>query len=174
MLKLKPELAPIPWKSISQLQLEFLTKRWDMSNRASICPLCRLVKPDSGTIEHLLLSGGCPWLKQGCQWCPLLQQTWSPFNYYWRTMNPTTMQFLPDCSVLEPALKISKESESDQIKVFVTQRWLLFLADMEKVVILPRTRYVKNWNFRKEISQNFHKYLDLLIHRLQICQIFNI
>ena len=99
-----------------------------MSNRTGICPLCRLVKPVSGTIEHLLLSGGCPCLKQGCQWYPLLQQTWSPSNYYWRTMNPTTMQFLLDCSVLEPALKLSQESESDQIKVFVTQRWLLFLA----------------------------------------------
>ena len=50
----------------------------------------------------------------------------------------------------------------------------LRLSDMEKVVILPRTRFVNYWNFRKYISQKFHKYLDLLIHRLQICQIFNI
>ena len=42
---------------------------------------------------------------------------------------------------------------------------------MEKVSILRQTRFV-NWNLCKQISQNFHKYLDLLIHRLQICQIF--
>ena len=36
------------------------------------------------------------------------------------------------------------------------------LADMEKVSILPRTRFVKNLNFRKKTYQNCAKNLEIL------------
>ena len=41
-------------------RVEALTKHWDFSNKEGNCPLCVLLSPTLGTVEHLLLSGGCP------------------------------------------------------------------------------------------------------------------
>ena len=128
-------------------RVESLTKHWDMSNRAGICLLCRSVKQVSGTIEHLLLSGGCPALAEArLSMISLFQAYLVPrpyllpvFEELFGKDDHMTMQFLLDCSVLAPVIKLSQESEFPVIqeifyltrsyvfKVFVTRRRLLGL-----------------------------------------------
>ena len=47
------------WLS-GRARVESLTRHWDNSNKEGICSLCKMVQPAVGTIEHFLLSGGCP------------------------------------------------------------------------------------------------------------------
>ena len=45
-------------------RVEALTRHWDCSNKEGFCLLCNDVSPALGTLEHLLLSGGCPALAE--------------------------------------------------------------------------------------------------------------
>ena len=49
--------------------------------------------------------------------------------------------------------------------------------DKEKVLILPGTHFVCNWNFRKTTSKNFCKIkrivVRIILYRLRMCWIFN-
>ena len=129
-------------------RVESLTKHWDMSNRAGICSLCRMTKPVSGTIEHLLLIGGCPALVEArLSMISLIQAYLVPrphllpiFKQLFGKDDSTTMQLLLDCSVLAPIIKLSQESEfpvmremfyltrSYVFKIFVTRRRLLAVS----------------------------------------------
>ena len=45
-------------------RVESLTRHWDLSNREGFCLLCKDTEPVLGTLEHLLLAGGCPALTE--------------------------------------------------------------------------------------------------------------
>ena len=41
-------------------RVEVLTKHWDLTNKEGFCLLCKDTNPVPGTLEHILLCGGCP------------------------------------------------------------------------------------------------------------------
>ena len=128
-------------------RVESLTKYWDKSNKDGICQLCKLVEPVPGTIEHILLAGGCPALAETRQvMLAHIQAYLVPrpylfpvFESLWGKEDKTTMQFILDCSVIPTVIKLSQESENPILhdlfyltrcyvyKLFVTRRRLLGL-----------------------------------------------
>ena len=104
-----------------------------------------MVKPAPGNIEHILLSGGCPALVEArLSMLAFFQAYMVPrphlfpiFSQVFGKDDNTTMQFLLDCSVLPPIIKLSQESENPVMrdlfyltrtyvfKLFVTRRQLL-------------------------------------------------
>ena len=128
-------------------RVESLTKNWDLTNKDGICQLCRMDRPLPGTIEHLLLSGGCPALADArLSMLSMIQAYLVPrpyllplFEQLFGQDEKTTMQFLLDCSVLPPIIRLSQESEIPALqdifyltrtyvfKIFVTRRRLLGL-----------------------------------------------
>ena len=135
------------WLS-GRARVESLTRHWDMSNRAGICPLCRIVKPTVGTIEHFLLSGGCPALVEArLSMLSFIQAYMVPrpylfpiFQALWDVDESHTMQLLLDCSVIPSVIKLENESENPVMKdlfyltrsyvfkISVTRRRLLELS----------------------------------------------
>ena len=107
-------------------RVESLTKHWDMSNKEGICPLCSLVYPTVGTIEHFLLSGGCPALVEArLSMLAFINAYLVPrpyllplFQALWEVEDSLTMQFILDCSVIPSVIKKSQESENPILKTF--------------------------------------------------------
>jgi hypothetical protein len=132
------------WLS-GRARVESLTRHWDTSNKAGICPLCRIVKPTVGTMEHFLLSGGCPALVEArLSMLSFIQAYMVPrpylfpiFQALWDVEESLTMQLLLDCSVIPSVIKLEQESENPVMKdlfylsrtyvfkIFVTRRRLL-------------------------------------------------
>ena len=128
-------------------RVESLTKNWDKSNKDGICQLCKLVEHVPGTIDHILLAGGCPALAETRQvMLAHIQAYLVPrpylfpvFESLWGKEDKTTMQFILDCSVIPTVIKLSQESENPILhdlfyltrcyvyKLFVTRRRLLGL-----------------------------------------------
>ena len=126
-------------------RVESLTRHWDKTNSDGICPLCRIVKPVLGTIEHILLNGGCPALVEArLSMLSFFQAYLVPRPYLfpiflklWGNDDSTTMQFILDCSVLPDIIKLNSDSENPIMcdifyltrtyvfKLFVTRRRLL-------------------------------------------------
>ena len=126
-------------------RVESLTKHWDMSNKDGICPLCKIIKPTVGTIEHFLLSGGCPALVEArLSMMAFFNSYMVPrpyllpiFQSLWGIEDSKTMQLLLDCSVIPEVIQISQKSENPVMKdifyltrnyvfkIFVTRRRLL-------------------------------------------------
>ena len=126
-------------------RVESLTKHWDMTNKDGICQLCQMIRPLPGTIEHLLLSGGCPALVDArLSMLSMFQAYMVPRPYLLPIVDElfgkdetTTMQFLLDCSVLPLIIRLSQQSENPVLhdifyltrtyvfKLFVTRRRLL-------------------------------------------------
>jgi hypothetical protein len=104
-----------------------------------------MVEPAVGTIEHFLLSGGCPALVEArLSMIAFFQAYMVPrpylfqiFQSQWGEDDSLTMQFLLDCSVIPEVIKISQESENPVMrdifyltrsyvfKIYVTRRRLL-------------------------------------------------
>ena len=132
------------WLS-GRARVESLTRHWDTTNKQGICPLCSMVEPAVGTIEHFLLSGGCPALVEArLSMIAFFQAYMVPrpylfqiFQSQWGEDDSLTMQFLLDCSVIPEVIKISQESENPVMrdifyltrsyvfKIYVTRRRLL-------------------------------------------------
>ena len=126
-------------------RVESLTRHWDKTNSDGICPLCRIVKPVLGTIQHILLNGGCPALVEArLSMLSFIQAYLVPRPYLfpiflklWGNDDSTTMQFILDCSVLPDIIKCNSDSENPIMndifyltrtyvfKLFVTRRRLL-------------------------------------------------
>ena len=125
-------------------RVESLTKYWDMRNKDGMCQLCKIVP---GTIEHILLAGGCPALADARQsMLAHIQAYLVPrpylfpiFESLWGKDDTMTIQFILDCSVIPSVIKLSQESENPIFndlfyltrcyvyKLFVTRRRLLGL-----------------------------------------------
>ena len=101
-------------------RVESLTKHWDMSNREGICSLCRHLSLTIGTVEHLLLSGGCPALAETrLSLLSFFQAYLVPRTYLfpifqdcWEVNDSLTMQLLLDCSVI-PRIIVCKFTKSN-------------------------------------------------------------
>ena len=116
-------------------RVESLTKHWDMSNKEGICPLCSIVTPTVGTIEHFLLSGGCPALVEArLSMLAFINAYLVPrpyllplFQALWEVEPSLTMQFLLDCSVIPAVITMSQESENPVLKdIFYLTRTYVF------------------------------------------------
>ena len=128
-------------------RVESLTKHWYKANKDGTCPLCRNVRPTEGTIEHVLLSGGCPALADAKLSMISLFQAYLVsrpymfpiFQSIWGKDYMQTMQFLLDCSALPLVRQQAQESEnpifrdlfyltrSYVYKLYVTRRQLIGL-----------------------------------------------
>ena len=94
-------------------RVEALTKHWDFSNKEGNCPLCALLSPTLGTIEHLLLSGGCPALVDArLSMLSFIQAYMVPRPYLlpimkacWGLADHLSMQLLLDCTVIPEVIK---------------------------------------------------------------------
>ena len=116
-------------------RVESLTRHWDVSNKGGICPLCSIVTPTVGTIEHFLLSGGCPALVEArLSMLAFINAYLVPrpyllplFQALWEVEDALTMQFLLDCSVIPSVIKMSQESENPVMKdIFYVTRTFVF------------------------------------------------
>ena len=126
-------------------RVEALTKNWDMSNKEGICPLCSDVEPVLGTLEHILLSGGCPALVEARLTMLSFFQAYMVSRPYllplmqacWETKESLTMQLLLDCSVIPLIIRTNQESSEPILsdifymtrtfcfKIYTTRRRLL-------------------------------------------------
>ena len=126
-------------------RVEALTKHWDPKTKDGLCLLCRDSKPSPGTIEHLLLSGGCPALAEArlqmisffCAYMVPRQYLLSLFQACWGKDDITTMQLLLDCSTIPIIIRETQTSENPVLqdifymtrtyiyKIFVTRKRLL-------------------------------------------------
>ena len=116
-------------------RVESLTRHWDNTNKEGICPLCKIVKPTVGTIEHFLLSGGCPALVEArLEMISFFQSYMVPrpylfpiFQALWGHDDYLTMQLLLDCSVIPEVIKLCQESENPVMKdIFYLTRTYVF------------------------------------------------
>ena len=116
-------------------RVEALTRHWDQANKEGLCPLCRNVTPVVGTVEHLMLSGGCPALAEA----RILMLNF--FNSFlvsrpylfpivrtcWNVEDNLTMQFLLDCSTIPLIIKTSQDSAYPILKdIFYMTRTFVF------------------------------------------------
>ena len=128
-------------------KVEALTKHWDPKAKDGFCLLCRDSKPAPGTIEHLLLSGGCPALAEArLQMISFFQAYMVPRHYLlslfqacWGKDDITTMQLLLDCSTIPIIIRESQTSDNPVLqdifymtrtyiyKIFITRKRLLSL-----------------------------------------------
>ena len=126
-------------------RVESLTKHWDKANKDGTCPLCKHVRPTQGTIEYVLLSGGCPTLVDARLSMLSLIQTYLVsrpylfpiFQSLWGKDDMHTMQFLLDCSAISLVRQQAQQSENPILrdlfyltrsyvfKLFVTRRRLI-------------------------------------------------
>ena len=116
-------------------RVEALTKHWDMANQEGICSLCKDVEPVVGTLEHILLSGGCPALAEARLTMLSFFQAYMVSRPYllplmqacWETEEPLTMQLILDCSVIPLIIKTSQESSQPILKdIFYMMRTFVF------------------------------------------------
>ena len=99
-------------------KVEALTMHWDLANKDGFCLLCRDVDPMLGTLEHVLLDGGCPALADA------RLSMFSFFNSYlvprpylfpifrkcWENSEFLKMQLLLDCSVIPSVIQLCQDS----------------------------------------------------------------
>ena len=134
------------WLS-GRARVESLTRHWDNTNKEGICPLCRIVKPTLGTIEHFLLSGGCPALVEArLEMISFFQSYMVPRSYLfpifqalWGRDDSMTMQLLLDCTVIPEVIKLCQESEE---------------AVMKDIFYMTRTYVFKVYVTRRRLLQN--------------------
>ena len=128
-----------------RVRVKSLTRQWGKANQDSICPLCWNVRPTQGTIEHILLSGGCPTLVEARLSMISFFQAYLVsrpylfpiFRSLWGKDDMQTMQFLLDCSAIPLVIQQAQESETPVLrelfyltrsyvfKLFVTRRRLI-------------------------------------------------
>ena len=125
---------------------ESLARHWDPSNKEGHCRLCWDYQPTLGTIEHLLLPGGCPALADA----RLLML--SLFNAYmvnrpyllpllrscWNICDELTMQFLLDCSTIPIVIS---ETQNNNLPI------------MSDIFYLTRTYCFKIFSTRRRLLQ---------------------
>ena len=124
---------------------EYLARHWDPSNKEGLCRLCWEYQPTLGTVQHLLLPGGCPALADARLTMLSLFNAFMVTRPYllpifqscWNTCDKLTMQLLLDCSTIPMVISVTQESESPILadifyltrtycfKVFTTRRRLL-------------------------------------------------
>ena len=134
------------WLS-GRARVESLTRHCDNTNKEGICPLCRIVKPTLGTIEHFLLSGGCPALVEArLEMISFFQSYMVPRSYLfpifqalWGRDDSMTMQLLLDCTVIPEVIKLCQESEE---------------AVMKDIFYMTRTYVFKVYVTRRRLLQN--------------------
>ena len=105
-------------------RVEALTGHWDISNKDGFCLLCKTIKPTLGTLEHLLLSGGCPALVDARLTMLSFFQAYMVSRPYllpllqacWDVDTNLTMQFLLDCSTIPLLIKMTQDSQHPVIK----------------------------------------------------------
>ena len=116
-------------------RVESLTKHWDPANSEGYCRLCSGLAPTLGTIEHLLLPGGCPALVDARLSMISFMQAYMVSRPYllpvmkasWGVDDDTTMQLLLDCSVLPTVIKTSQETPYPVLKdLFYLTRTYIF------------------------------------------------
>ena len=116
-------------------RVEALTRHWDKSNKDGICVLCRNVNPTLGTLEHFLLSGGCPalvdarltmmsffqsYMVSRPHLLPIMKDCWEVDDYL-------TMQLLLDCSVIPIVIKSCQVTSLPVLKdLFYMSRTYIF------------------------------------------------
>ena len=144
-------------------RVESLTKHWDKANKDGTCPLCRNVQSTEGTIEHVLLSGGCPALVDARLSMTSLIQAYLVsrpylfpiFQSLWGKDDMQTMQFLLDCSAIPLVRQQAQESENPILrdlfyltrsyvfKLYVTRRRLIGLfwkcCAVKRIFVTPPT-----------------------------------
>ena len=106
------------------MRVESLSKHWDPSNREGWCLLCRDINPVSGTIEHILLPGGCPALaEERLQMLRFFNSYLITRNYffpllkkYWGNNEEENIQFLLDGSILPDVIRASQDSSFPILK----------------------------------------------------------
>ena len=87
---------------------ESLTRHWDPSNKEGHCRLCLDYQPTLGTMQHLLLPGGCPALADArLSMLSFYNAYMVPrpyllpvFQSCWNVNDNLTMQLLLDCSTI--------------------------------------------------------------------------
>ena len=115
-------------------RVESLTKHWEPGNAEGHCLLCLALNPTLGTIEHMLLPGGCPALVDA-RLCMLsfMQSYMVPRPYLlpvmqacWGVDDTTTMQLLLDCSVLPAVLRACQETTQPILKdiFYITRTYI--------------------------------------------------
>ena len=116
-------------------RVEALTRNWDNTNKEGICPLCRDTKPTLGTLQHILLSGGCPALAEARLTMLSFFQAYMVSRPYllplmqacWEVEEKLTMQLLLDCSVIPIIIKSSQTSSEPVLKdIFYMTRTYTF------------------------------------------------
>ena len=99
-------------------RVESLCRHWDPRNRDGYCQLCVSITPTLGTIEHILLSGGCPALVEArLSMLSFFQAYMVPRPYLlpvmqacWGVSDSLSMQFLLDCTVIPEVISASQDS----------------------------------------------------------------
>ena len=133
-------------------RLETLTKHWDNTNKEGYCLLCKDSNPVPGSLEHLLLPGGCPLLAEARlsmisfinsylvprqYLLPILRNCWNFDNDF------LSIQFLLDPSVVPTVIESCQESTEP------------ILSD---VFYLTRTYAFKFYLTRKRLLENSYIY----------------
>ena len=112
-----------------------VTYHWDMSNKEGFCLLCRDVYPTLGTIEHFLLSGGCPALAEARLSMLTFFQSYMVSHPYllpvfqssWDVDNCSTMQLLLDCSAIPSIIRLSENKNNTVMsEMFYLTRTFIF------------------------------------------------
>ena len=120
-------------------RVEALTRHWDMANKEGFCYLCKSIKPALGTLEHFLLSGGCPALVEARLTMISFFQAYMVsrphllplFKVCWEVEDSLTMQFLLDCSVIPIVIKTCQESEKNILEdIFFMTRTYIFKINL--------------------------------------------
>ena len=169
-------------------RVESLTRHWDVNNKEGICPLCKMVQPTLGTIEHLLLSGGCPALVEArLSMLSFIQAYLVPrphllplFQSCWGINDTLTMQFILDCSVIPLIIKKTQESPEPILnelfyvtrtyvfKIFVTRRRLLetnwIYGERQPTVLKNMLCYTSFCSW--PTASNYYVYTSLVISLL--------
>ena len=116
-------------------RVEALTRNWDPTNKEGFCKLCKDTEPVLGTIEHLLLSGGCPALAGArlemisfFQAYMVSRQYLLPiFRACWGKNDTNTMQLILDCSTIPLVIHESQLSEHPVLQdIFYLTRTYIF------------------------------------------------
>ena len=116
-------------------RVEALTRHWDFSNKDGFCSLCKTITPTIGTLEHFLLSGGCPALVDArLTMLSFFQAYMVPRPYLlpllqacWEVESSLTMQFLLDCSAIPLVIKMAQESSDPVMKdIFYMTRTFIY------------------------------------------------
>ena len=133
------------------MRVESLSKHWNPSNREGWCLLCHDISPAIGTIEHILLPGGCPALaEERIQMLRMFSSYLTTRSYffpllkkYWGHDEIETVQFLLDGSILPDVIRASQESSFPILKdlFYLTRTYVYKLY-------ISRKRYLEEISVR--------------------------